>query len=205
YTMKQILQLKHMVALMMCMFVSFAGFGQGSENFSNLPTSSSSSYQSRSWEGTDGVTWTATNARTDQTLNGKAIATNGSGTVTSPEYEGGMGVVEFNYVRAFTRTNARSLEVWVNGEKSGSNITISNTSNDVVHYSNEINIEGNVVLQIRTSGAQIKIDDIQWTGYVAATPVVTTNAATGISNEGATLNGTINAQGLSVTAFFNYG
>src|SRR5690554_430061 len=71
---------------------------QGMEDFENMPASSTA-YQNRSWTGTDGVTWTATEARTDQNLTGRAICTRGGGTVTSPAYAGGMGVLEFNYVR----------------------------------------------------------------------------------------------------------
>lgn len=79
------------------------GWGQGSENFSNLPSASSTSYTSRSWTGTDAVTWTAEGARTDQTINGKAICfgTSGNRWVTAPSYNGGMGTLSFNYVRAF--------------------------------------------------------------------------------------------------------
>ena len=83
-------------------------FGQGSETFTNIPTGSSS-YLTRSWTGDDGGTWGATSARTDQTITGAAICTNNNGSVTSPTYTGGMGVLTFNYVRAFTGTGSRSF------------------------------------------------------------------------------------------------
>ena len=143
---------------------------QGLEDFSNIPTTSSTTYLSRSWIGTDGTSWNATSARTDQTLNSKAICTNGSGTISSPTYAGGMGVLNFSYVRAFTGTNSRSLEVWVNGVQIGTTITVSPTSNTIINYSQSINVSGNVSLELRTSGAQIKIDDISWTAYNACTP-----------------------------------
>jgi uncharacterized repeat protein (TIGR02543 family) len=41
--------------------------------------------------------------------------------------------------------------------------------------------------------------------YEVATPTVTTNAASGITQTGATLNGTVNANGLSTTTTFEYG
>jgi hypothetical protein len=119
--------------------------GQASETFTNIPTESPSTYASRSWTGDDSVTWTALLARTDQTINGKAITFDSSGTrsLTSPTYAGGMGTLTFEYVRAFTGTSARSLEVWVNSAKIGSTITVSPTSNDVVVYSSDINVSGN--------------------------------------------------------------
>lgn len=145
---------------------------QGSENFSNIPTVTPGSYLTRSWTGTDGFIWGATLARTDETLTGKAICTNGTGTVTSPVYNGGMGTLQFNYVRAFTGAGARSFTVWVNGVQIGGTTTVSATSNTVVQYSELINVGGNVSVEIRTSGAQIKIDDISWTAYTAGPTVI---------------------------------
>lgn len=154
--------------LLLLIALSLQGWGQGTEDFTNLPTASASSYLARSWTGTDGVTWTAVGARTDQTINGKAICWGNSGTrnVISPTYTGGMGTLSFKYVRAFTGTSARSLEVWVNNVQIGSTITVSPTSNDVVIYSEVINVSGNVVLEIRSTGAaQVILDDISWTAY----------------------------------------
>ena len=158
---------------------SLLSWGQGVEDFTNIPTASSTNYLTRSWTGTDGVTWSAIRARTDQTLTGKAICTDGTGSVTSPSYAGGMGTLSFNYVRAFTGTNARSIEVWVNGVQIGSTITVSPSSNTVVNYNQTINVSGSVVLELRTSGAQIKIDDISWTAYTAGpAPILAITPAT---------------------------
>ncbi|WP_130736332.1 choice-of-anchor D domain-containing protein [Flavobacterium sp. J27] len=156
--------------LLITLFMGYFACAQGLEDFSNIPTASTGTYLSRTWTGTDGVTWNATAARTDQTLNGKAICTSGSGTITSPTYVGGMGVLNFSYVRAFTGTSSRSIQVWVNGSQIGATITVSPTSDAVVTYNQPINVSGNVVLELRTSGAQIKIDDISWTTYSACTP-----------------------------------
>ncbi len=175
--------------MLLCGFFSF---GQGVEDFTNLPTGTPGNYLSRTWTGTDAVVWNSTLSRTDQTLTGKAICTNGSGTVTSPSYTGGMGVLSFNYVRAFTGTTARSIQVWVNGVQIGSTITVSTTSDVVVNYSQPINIGGAVVLELRTSGAQIKIDDISWLAY---SPCVspTTQATLPVSSSILTTTATIGA------------
>jgi hypothetical protein len=93
--------------------------------------------------------------------------------VISPSYPGGMGTLTFNYVRAFTGTNPRSLEVYVNGNQIGSTITVSPTSNTVVQYSNPVNVSGNVVLEIRSTGsAQVKVDDVAWTSYSGSNPTI---------------------------------
>jgi hypothetical protein len=152
-------------------------WGQGSENFTNIPTTTPTSYLSRSWTGTNSVTWTATLARTDQTLTTKAICTNGSGSVTSPSYFNGMGTLQFNYVRGFTGSGARTIQVWVNGIKQGSDITVNANSSSSATYSSALNISGNVILELRTSGTQIIIDDISWTSYSSlTTPALTADA-----------------------------
>ena len=83
----------------------------GIEPFENIPNNPNpSQYHSRTWSGTGGI-WNATNARTDLTLTNKAIATNGNGTIVSPDLTGGIGVLSFDYVKAFTGSDARSIEV----------------------------------------------------------------------------------------------
>lgn len=149
------------------------------EDFANIPTTSSTSYLARTWTGFNGGTWTADGARTDQTLNGSAIcfgsSSNDPRIITSPTYTSGMGTLEFTYVRGFTGTSSRSLEVWVNDNGTwtqiGPTITVSATSNTPVTYSQPINISGNVQLEIRSTGSsQVIIDDISWTCTSACTP-----------------------------------
>ena len=161
--------------------------GQGNEDLTNLPTLNAASYLSRTWTGTDGVTWTAQGARTDQTLNGKAIcfSTTGNRWITSPVYANGMGTLNFSYKRGFTNTNNRSLQVWVNGVQIGASIVVSPTSDLVATYSQPIDVSGNVQLEIRSTGAgQVIVDDISWTAFNAG-PTVSFNAATGTAIESA--------------------
>ncbi|MFC6096816.1 T9SS type A sorting domain-containing protein [Flavobacterium qiangtangense] len=171
--MKNTLHFTFLRTLMILAFGLFfnGAWGQASENFSNIPASASG-YANRSWTGTDNVTWTATLARTDQTLNGKAICTNGSGSVSSPVYANGMGLLQFNYVRAFTGTSNRSIEVYVNDVKIGTTISVVSNNSTVQAYSAVINQAGNVRLELRTAGGQINIDDISWTAFSATTPTL---------------------------------
>jgi len=145
----------------------------GNESFNNIPASSNQ-YLSRTWTGDDGVTWTAEGARTDETINGKAICWGTSGTrnVISPSYPNGVGTLQFSYVRAFTGTNARSLEVYVNNNLQAT-FSVNPTSDVVQQFSQEIDITGNVVIEIRSTGAaQVKIDDLTWTCYSTPTPTI---------------------------------
>ncbi|MFM8596433.1 MAG: hypothetical protein ACKOBN_05000, partial [Flavobacteriales bacterium] len=161
--------------LVLFSLVSGGVWGQVVEDFTNLPTTQVSSYLTRTWVGSNGQNWNATSARTDQTINGKAICTNSNGTVTSPVVNGGIGVLQFSYVRGFTGTSARSIEVWVNNVKQGSTITVDPNSNVIVNYNASINIVGSVTLELRTSGSQIKIDDISWTSYIVSSPLIITS------------------------------
>jgi hypothetical protein len=173
--------MKQLITLFLIVFGFLNLFSQGSEDFTNLPTTSSASYLARTWTGTNGVTWTAEGARTDQTMTGKAICFGNSGNrwVTSPSYANGMGILTFDYVRAFTGTSARTLQVWVNGVQIGTNITVSPTSDVVVNYSANINVSGNVILEIRSTGAaQVNLDNISWTAFTVASQTVTFNGNT---------------------------
>ncbi len=177
---------------------------QGTENFSNIPASSST-YASRSWTGTDGVTWNATAARTDQTLNGKAICTNGTGSVTSPQYSGGMGTLTFNYVRGFTGTGARTIKVFVNSTQIGSDITVNASSSTTQSFSANVNVTGNVTLQLQTSGNQIIIDDIAWTAYSAPSTFTVTYNGNGSTSGSAPTDSNAYASGATVTVLGNTG
>ncbi|MCB0434308.1 MAG: fibronectin type III domain-containing protein, partial [Mangrovimonas sp.] len=69
-----------------------SGDSCASEDFENIPANDSA-YTDRTWTGANG-TWTATKARTDQTINNRAILidcrTSSTGTITSPSILGGI-------------------------------------------------------------------------------------------------------------------
>lgn len=160
---------KYALLLVAFLCIGLSGYGQGSESFTNLPTASPNTYLSRSWTGDDGTLWNATNARTDQTLDGRAICFRDDGSLTSSNYIGGIGMLSFTYVKAFTGAGARSITVWVNGVQWGSTINVSPSSDTPVVYNSNLNITGTVSFELRTSGAQIIIDDISWTAASTAT------------------------------------
>lgn len=148
--------------------------GGGSETFSALG-SNASSYAIRTWTGDNGVAWSATDARTDLDLTGKAIGLRTSTLKNTVAVTGGVGTLSFNYQRVFTGNS--TLKVFVNGVQYGGDITVSATSTAV--YSQIINVEGSVNIEIRNSGNRTIVDDITWTCYSTAgqepcvAPVVT--------------------------------
>lgn len=130
------------------------------ETFANM-TLSGTTYTSGSHTGVNGQLWSYTLSRGDQTLDGKALTTQ-TGVITVV-FANGLSKLEFDYVRAFTGTSARSFEVWINGQKVAT-ITVSTSSDTVNRYISEnLDYKGEVTLEIKGFGAQKKIDNISWT------------------------------------------
>lgn len=134
--------------------------GGGNESFSNLGTNQTT-YISRTWTGDNGVDWSATESRNDQTLNGKAITLRSQGKLTNTAaVAGGVGTLNFNFKRVFTGNS--TLRVFVNGVQKDS-ITVS--SETPALRSILINVSGNLNLEFRNSGNRVVIDDVSWDCY----------------------------------------
>ncbi len=144
------------------------------EDFEDIPADSSG-YSNRTWTGTNGI-WNATEARTDQTLNTRAIAIdfrgNTNGTLTSPAVIGGIGDFTITTQQIFTGT-AGNLSLYVNGVFKGDIPygTVAQTTTI-----SGINVEGTTTILIQddnTSGgsARVILDDLSWTCYSVPTDI----------------------------------
>ncbi len=134
----------------------------GTEDFENIPASASG-YATRTWTNNN-ITWTATDARTDQDINGsgnKAITIR-NGNLTSSTISGGIQSLTAKAQLEFSGPSG-SLDVKVNGITVGT-IPYTNTSNALVTINN-INISGNFVISIvnPVNGNRVSIDDLSWT------------------------------------------
>ncbi|MEZ4796272.1 MAG: endonuclease [Flavobacteriaceae bacterium] len=137
------------------------------ESFATIATNSSS-YTTVNWAGDNGLGWSATSSRTDQTINGKALTidvrNSTNGTLTSPSVSGGIGDLTVTTQRKFTGGTG-NLSLYVNGVFKGSipyDDTVQTTT------LNNINVEGNVTILITeetTGGDRVAIDDLSWTCY----------------------------------------
>ncbi|KJD33319.1 hypothetical protein PK35_05525 [Tamlana nanhaiensis] len=135
-----------------------------SETFESIPTNASN-YATRTWTGDDGGTWEATDARTDQTLNSRAICIR-NGNLTSPTISGGIGNLTVTTQLTFSGS-AGTFDVLVNGNSVGSiPYSENNTSSTTTTISN-INIEGDVtvVFDNQSTSNRVRIDDLSWTCY----------------------------------------
>ncbi|MDH7914152.1 endonuclease [Winogradskyella sp. SYSU M77433] len=137
------------------------------EDFENIPANSSQ-YTNRTWTGTNG-TWNATEARTDQTINNRAIlidyrGSSDSGILTSPTVSGGIGNLTVTTQRIFSGTDG-NLDVLVNGSLAG---TIPYSDTQQTTTISDINIEGSITVEIvdnNSGDARVGIDDLSWTCY----------------------------------------
>ncbi|AZA77528.1 T9SS C-terminal target domain-containing protein [Chryseobacterium sp. G0186] len=134
------------------------------ENFESIPAASST-YTSKTWSN-NGVSWTATDSRTDQTINNKAITVRNGSLTSSSASNGGIGSLTVTTQMKFSGSNG-TFDVKVNGTSVGS-IPYSTTATTTTI--NNINITGNVTVSLVNSSAsnRVAIDDLKWTCYSGA-------------------------------------
>lgn len=132
----------------------------GDENFSTIP-GNASDYKTRTWTN-NSVSWTATSARTDQTINGKAITIQG-GDLTSSDVPGGVQVLTVTTQRKFTNGTDGILNVFVNN-----NLVGTVPQSDLVKTTEiAVNVAGPVTIRIvnPNNSNRVAIDDLKWTCY----------------------------------------
>ncbi|WP_428067479.1 endonuclease [Chryseobacterium gambrini] len=132
----------------------------GAEDFSNIPAAASS-YATQTWTNNN-ITWTATDARTDQTINSRAITIR-NGNLTSSTISGGIGSLTVTTKLPFS-DSAGNLTLQINGTNAG---TIPFTTSATTTTISNINVPNNVVIKIINSetGKRISIDDLSWTCF----------------------------------------
>ena len=139
------------------------------ETFENIPDNNSS-YSNRMWSGDDSsaTQWQATRARTDQSINGRAITIDvrdtSDGSITSPLISNGVGSITVSTQRAFSGGTG-TLDVSVNEVFVG---TIPYGADVQTTTISGINFNGNMQILISkntSSGDRVTIDDLSWTCY----------------------------------------
>ncbi|WP_263601313.1 endonuclease [Chryseobacterium sp. PET-29] len=135
--------------------------GCANETFETIPTASSASYLTRTWSN-GGISWTATDARTDQTISTKAITIR-DGALTSGSSGNGIGSLTVTTQLKFTGSNG-TFTVKVNGTAVG---TVPYSTNSTTTTINNINISGNVVVELENNSTsnRVAIDNLSWTCY----------------------------------------
>lgn len=173
---------------------TLAGTGGGSscgtEDFENIPNGGNG-YGTRTWTN-NAIDWTATDARTDQTINGKAITIRNAGTLVSSTISGGVQSVTVTTQRVFGGGSG-TFNLRVNGNTIGS-IPFSSTATTTT-ISN-INVTGDVIFSItdNSNGDRVAIDDFTWTcGSLSTTEMINSENFRIYPNP--VSNGILNVQG----------
>ena len=131
------------------------------ESFENIPATSSQ-YLTRTWTGDSGLDWTATLARTDLTLNGKAIVLKGD--LSAFSASNGIGNLTVTTLLNFTGTSG-TFNLRVNGNVVG---TIPYSATSATTTISGINVAGDVIISFTdnsTATNRVAIDDLSWTCY----------------------------------------
>lgn len=133
----------------------------GTEDFENMPASQSS-YATRTWANNN-ITWTATEARTDEKINNsRAITMKSGGSLTSSSISGGISSLTVTVQRKFSGSNGK-LNLLINGENKGDIDFTANVQNKTIE---NINVEGNIIIEIKNaSGQRVAVDNLSWTCY----------------------------------------
>lgn len=132
----------------------------GTENFENIPASASS-YATRTWTN-NGITWIATDARTDQTINTKAITIR-NGDLSSSTISGGVGSLTVTTQLKFSGSSG-NLDIYLNGTKVG---TVPYSTTATTTTLSNLNISGSTTIKLvnPVTDNRIAIDDLSWTCY----------------------------------------
>jgi endonuclease I/chitodextrinase len=146
----------------------------GTENFENIPANSTS-YATRTWT-TNSITWTATDARTDQTVNGRAITIR-NGSLTSSAVSGGVKSITVTTQLKFGGT-AGSFNLRVNGTVVGTIPYSGIPDTSITTTVDNLNITGPAVISLTDNSLatnRVAFDDLTWTCYTLGTQDVSAN------------------------------
>jgi hypothetical protein len=129
-------------------------------------------YTNNSFLGDNGVTWTFVQGRADNGYrvnpndNSFMLATFSANNprITSSVITGGIKNFRVYLRKAFTSNSNRQVALYINGNFITNSVVWNNTDLQVLEV-NDLDIPGDVVIEIRNLGAQVSIDDLSWTKF----------------------------------------
>lgn len=140
------------------------GSSCGNETFETIPASNSS-YTTYNWT-SGGVSWTSTDSRTDQTINGRSILVR-NGSLTSSSVANGIGDLTVTTQLKYTGS-VGTFNIKVNGVTKA---TIPYSTTATTTTITDINVTGNIVITIdgnTAAASRVAFDDLTWTCYNGA-------------------------------------
>jgi hypothetical protein len=205
--------MKKITLLMITILSCIYSYGQGLEDFTN--SNATASYESDSFLGNDGITWSyvasrnANNDANNSGINLPAIMlrrASDDSKITSSIIEGGIGDFSVKLYKGFTGGGNRQVEVFINGVSIGASEPFDNFDEQIFTVEN-VNVSGDFVLEIRNiTSRQVIIDDIQWTGFTGTgSPSLSADeSVSGLSYfegnyDAVTAEGSFSVQGFNLT------
>ncbi|MDD3741340.1 MAG: hypothetical protein PHH30_08870, partial [Bacteroidales bacterium] len=165
----------------------------GMETFENSEITAGVSYTDGSFVGDEGFTWNYYQCRDTGAypINEKGIMLRRASVsyIESATISGGIASFELNMRKAFTSTNERQLELYINGELKGTSQVFGTVEPDPTVYTfsvTDINVPGDFTIMIKNVGTtdinrQAVIDNISWTGYEGTDPYISISSPTNAS------------------------
>jgi len=156
--------------LLSFLLISNYSFSQGRLTFDNFPLTNTS-YQTQipSWQGDGGITWNLSAGAKGKSITGitPLLGTNGKkakpkhGILTSSLVTGGIGSLQFNYAKAFSKSGEFIVSV---NDVEIDRVVVDNSLSNVLMFTTDINISGDFILKIEST-ERLLLDDIEWTGF----------------------------------------
>lgn len=141
--------------------------GEFVETFELMPESSTS-YASREWTGDNGIQWSATNARTDQEIDSRAICLKdlAGSYLLSQTLSNGVSTISFDHQQMFTGSGGE-ITLFINDQQVGDPVLVTSTAGNA-SFSN-INVSGDFTIKLVSNGlSRIAIDNLSWTNLSTA-------------------------------------
>jgi uncharacterized repeat protein (TIGR02543 family) len=151
------------------------------ESFENTTASTSTGYNSGSYGGDNGETWSFVESQEAQArgygIDGKGLILRRQSSSSSISTTFSSGISDFScrLRKAYTGSGNRQVELFINGVSYGSSITFGGSSGadaTIVPFNvSNIDIAGSGTIEIRNiTNNQVTIDDISWTCFDGCTP-----------------------------------
>jgi M6 family metalloprotease-like protein len=168
----------------------------GSEDF--VDAGNNGSYSTINWTGLNSVDWTATDARSDQDLDGDETIMLRNGSLTNDaSVAGGCGTIEFDYAQIYS--GGSTLKVYVNSVQYGGDITVNSTSS--THFSTVVDAAGDIDIEIENSGNRTLISNLQWSCYSGVVNDSDSEVTAGAGAEPGTIASTVDTDGEEIAVF----
>ncbi|HOZ30960.1 MAG TPA: hypothetical protein PLL66_08585, partial [Bacteroidales bacterium] len=165
----------------------------GMETFENSEITAGVNYTDGSFVGDEGFTWNYYQCRDTGAypINDKGLMLRRASVsyIESATISGGIASFQLSMRKAYTSTNERQLELYINGELKGTSQVFGTVEPDLTVYTfsvTDINVPGDFTIMIKNVGStdvnrQAVIDDISWTGYSSSDPYLSISSPANMS------------------------